>query len=694
MSQGLAFGRFEVRAAERQLLADGIPVPLGARAFDLLTVLVERRDRVVTKNELLDQAWPGLVVEENNLSVQISALRKVLGAQAIATITGRGYRFALASQHAPVQPAFPEQAGRITRRLTTIVFAEVQDWTPLVARDATAAISAWRSVRSSLIEATLLAQGGRLIELAAESVWIEFGSAVDAVRWATGLQQGLAERRRRGDGPALHMRLGISADDLIVDDGKLVGEGARWSARLVQAASADDLIVVCEAVRSIVQHKLPLRLRALGLQVARTNPDRFATVYAVQPLSDSAIPGLAMSPLIWAQKPSVAVLPFATDVGEMTYFGDGIAEEIITALSANRALLVIARNSTLRYRDSTLRSTEVAAELGVRYLLVGSVRRQDHRLRIGVELVDASASRIIWAERFDGADEDLFGFQAQIAASIAAAIDPRVQEAEIARVISRPTDNLSAYDCVLRGLSVQFTFRDGDFAKAGEMFRRAIELDPNYAQAHAQLAWWHNLRFGEGRSPELSDDAMAAEHLSLRAIELDPRDAWALSVAGHVQSFVRKRLSVGMDLFDQALKLNPSCAVAWARSATTLAFMGDGEESARRVHNAMRLSPFDQQGFTFLTSLGTATLVMGRCDEAVAWYGKARRMNPGYRASWRLLVAALALSGEQTEAQAQAAEFLLVEPSFRVDTFGAWYPMCEPHKSRVLDGMRLAGLPG
>ena len=694
MPQGLAFGRFEVRAAERQLLADGVPVALGARAFDLLTALVERRDRVVTKNELLDQAWPGLVVEENNLSVQISALRKVLGAQAIATITGRGYRFALAPQHPSLRPVVPEKSDRITRRLAVIVFAEVQDWTQMVAREATASIKAWRSVRSSLIEATLTAQGGRLIELAAESVWIEFGSAVDAVSWALSLQQGLAERRQSGEAPALHMRVGISADDLIVDDGKLVGEGARWSARLVQAATASDLIVVCEAVRSFVQHRLPLRLRALDTAVAQANPERLATVYTVQPLSGNANSNLALSPLVWAQKPSVAVLPFATDVSEMTYFGDGIAEEIITALSANRALLVIARNSTLRYRGSTLRSTEMAAELGVRYLLVGSVRRQDHRLRIGVELVDASASRIIWAERFDGADEDLFGFQARIAASIAAAIDPRVQEAEIARVSSRPTDSLSAYDCVLRGLSVQFTFRDGDFAMAGEMFRRAIELDPNYAQAHAQLAWWHNLRFGEGRSPELSEDGLAAEHLSLRAIELDPRDAWALSVAGHVQSFVKKRLSVGMDLFDQALKLNPSCAVAWARSATTLAFMGEGEESARRVHNAMRLSPFDQQGFTFLTSLGTATLVMGRFDEAVAWYGKARRMNPGYRASLRLLVAALALSGDLSEARAQAADFLQIEPSFRVDIFGAWYPMCEPHKSLLLDAMRLAGLPG
>ncbi len=695
MSQGLVFGRFEVRLAQRQLLADGQPLSIGARAFDVLATLVERRERVVTKNELLDQAWPGLVVEENNLSVQISALRKALGAQSIATVTGRGYRFVLPerdSATAATAATAPETPGRIARRLAAVVCAEVVDWHLAVERHGEVAVAAWRSIRSELIEAAVPMHGGRVHELAAESVWLEFASAVDALRWALDLQQRFTEYARRG-AVALRMRLGIHVDDLIVDDGKLIGQSARWAAQWLRAAGQRDAIVVSDTVRGFVEQRLPVRLRPLDGGAVHPQSGLPVALYAVEPGS-AVRPKADPQQPSWVGKPAVAVLPFATDGGDAPYFGDGITEEIVSALSLNRALLVIARNSTLRYRDSTKAPDTIAAELGVRYLLSGSVRRHERRLRIGVELIDAADGRAIWTERYDGADEDLFGFQSKIASAIAAAIDPRVQEAEIARVATRPTESLSAYDCVLRGLAVQHTFRDPDLDFAGEMFRRAIELDPNYAQAHAHLAWWHNLRFGEGRSPELSEDGRAAERLSMRAVELDPRDAWVLSVAGHVQGFVKKRLNVAMEMFEQALTLNPSCAAAWALSAIAQNFLGDGEEGAQRVRTAMRLSPFDPQTFAFVTARGTAEFVQGHYDEAVAWYGKARRLNPGYRAAHRMLVAALAQAGDLVEAREQATAFVAVEPSFRADTFGQWYPMREPHLSRVIDGMRQAGLAG
>jgi adenylate cyclase len=387
------------------------------------------------------------------------------------------------------------------------------------------------------------------------------------------------------------------------------------------------------------------------------------------------------------------VLPFLSEgSANDPYFGDGMTEEIITALSHNRGLFVIARNSTLRYRDQRSSAADIAADLGVRYLLGGSVRRLGNRLRINAELVDASANHTIWGQGYDGVDDDLFGIQNQIAASISAAIDPRVQEAEIARMRDRPTDSFSAYDCVLRGLSVQYSFDDADFALAGDMFRRAIELDPHYAQAHAHLAWWHNLCIGEGRSDDVAQDRLRAAQLSRRAVELDPHDAWALSVAGHIQSF-QKRFAEAMDMFDQALQLNPSCATAWARSGTTLAYTGHGEEALVRVRNAMRLSPFDQQSFSFCTTNGTASIVAGRDDEAVGWLLKARRLNPRYHAAMRNLVAALALSGDVAQAREAAQEFLSADPKFTVSGFAAWYPLQPPHLERLLEGLRLAGLP-
>jgi TolB-like protein/Tfp pilus assembly protein PilF len=395
-----------------------------------------------------------------------------------------------------------------------------------------------------------------------------------------------------------------------------------------------------------------------------------------------------------AHRPSVAVLPFATDSAADAYFGDGMTEEIISALSANRGLFVIARNSTLRYRGGLSAPAEIAAELRVRYLVVGSVRRFERRLRISAELVDAPVNRILCAERFDGSDDDLFEFQARIATSIAAAIDPRVQEVEIAQAVARPTESLSAYDCLLRGLAVMHTFRLGDFEAAGALLQRAIALDPNYARAHAQLAWWHNLKVGEGRSVEHGEDARMALALSSRALELDPRDTLALSVAGHIEAFMRKDFKAAMEMYEQALAINPSSALAWGRSATTLAYMGDGEGAIERARHAMRLSPYDPFSFAFYTTLGTACLVVRRDDEAVAWLHKARRLNPGYRAALRLLTAALALAGEREEASALAAEFMQQhEPTFSVKSFGSWYPLQEPHLSRLLEGLRLAGLP-
>ena len=226
------------------------------------------------------------------------------------------------------------------------------------------------------------------------------------------------------------------------------------------------------------------------------------------------------------------------------------------------------------------------------------------------------------------------------------------------------------------------------------MFERAIELDPDYAQAHALLAWWFNLRVGEGRSSEVGEDGRLAQAHAQRAVQLDPQDAVALSVAGHIESFLGRRFDSALQLFDQALARNPSCAVAWARSATTLAYLGRGQEALDRVRQAMRLSPFDQQSFAFFTTCGTACLVAGRPAEAVAWLGKALRLNPRYNAALRLQVAALVLAGELSEAREHAQALLATDPEFSVAAFGAWYPLQPPHLHDLLEALRRAGLPG
>ena len=701
LTQSITMGPVEIRPAERLLLVGGQPVALGARAFDVLLALAERRDRVVSKNELLDLAWPGLVVEENNLSVQISALRKVLGPAAIATVTGRGYRLALAepraADRAPPLPATP--GARIARRLAVIVQADVVGWARLVQRDPMAAVQAWKRARVELIEPSVPQAGGRLIELTPERMLLEFASAVDALGWALGLQRQLAERRAGDANGALRLRIGMTVDDVIVDDGKLVGDGVNVAAG-VQGVAGHDEVLVTGLVRELAARALAVQFDPLG-EVPLRQTLQPVLLWRVGPLPQPAAhEDTALQPhRSWEQRPSLAVLPLAGEGSEAdAYFGDGVTEEIIATLSANRGLFVIAHNSTLRYRRHATGQTapdplEVAAELGVRYVLVGTVRRAGQQLRIGVELVHAPAGRVIWQQRYDGSDDDVFGFQQAIAASVAAAIDPRVQEAETARLRGRPTDSFSAYDCLLRGQSVLYNFGAEDYALARRMFERAIALDPDYAQAHAQLAWWFNLRVGEGRSSEVGDDGRAAHEHAQRAVQLDPRDAVVLSVAGHIEAFLKQRFDSALQMFDQALALNPSCAVAWARSATTLAYLGRGEQALERVHNAMRLSPFDQQSFAFFTTCGTASLVLGRHGEAVAWLGKALRMNPRFNAALRLQVAALVLTGELDEAREQALALLATDPDFTVSRFGAWYPLQPPHLEPLLEAMRRAGLP-
>jgi TolB-like protein/Tfp pilus assembly protein PilF len=504
LSDDLHGGPLEIWPDKRQIHIGGRPVEIGARAFDLLVALAERRQRVVSKEELLNAVWPGAEIEENNLAVQISALRKLLGPTSILTLPGHGYRL-----HRPAT---------------------------------------------------------------------------------------------------------------------LVGGLPPWT--------------------------LP-------------SPTR----------------------------PSVAVLPFDTHHAEDAYFGAGMTEDIITALSANHGLFVIARNSTLRYRGSTSRPDQIAAELGVRYLVFGSVRRTQQKLRIGAELVEASSGQILWADHFEGVGDDLFDFQARIASRIAPLIDARVEQLEIAAAAMRPPRDLSAYDCLLRGLATLHSFADGGFEDAGDLLRQAIELDPGYSRAHAHLAWWHALKAGEGRGPESIEDGRMALQLSRRAIELDPSDALALSVAGHAEACVGGNFDAAMALFDQALSIHPGCTVAWGRSAAVFAYSGDGDEALRRADVAMRLSPFDPLGFTFCTTSGTACLVLGRDDEAVTWLTRARWLNPGYRTAWRLLIAALALAGKGDEARAQVTQFMQAEPTFSVSAFAARFPLRQPHVSRILDGMRSVGVP-
>ncbi len=697
MSTNLRLGALEIHAVQRQVWLAGRSVNLGARAFDVLLALAQRNERLVSKNELLDLVWPGQVVEENNLTVQVSALRKALGGDAISTVAGRGYRLALGSEATAPPAAAPAVGARLQRRLVALAQASVVGWNKLIARQADEAVGAWKALRAELLEPSLREFGGRPEELTPERMRVEFHSAVDAAQWALQLQQHVATRQSAPGVPRLFLRIALLVDDAIVDDGKLLGMGIREVDELHALAQHDE-VLVSDGLRVLLGDKLAAIYLPVDPGARPARPGRAGqqaqALWLLKLPSAPRVPGDGQISLVQRRLPTLAVLPLHNLGAEAdAYLATGLTEQVINFLALNKSLAVIAHGSTLSFDQGASDSQRAASSLGADYVLTGSLQRQQQQLQIQVSLKHMPSQLAVLQQPFNGDLGDILGFQEQLAADIAAAIDPQILASEILQRMRRPTDNPSAYDCLLQGIDLLHDFAHADAGAAAQHFHQALALDPGYAQAHAQLAWWHNLRVGEGRSVQVELDRQAAIDHAQKAVELDPRDATVLAVAGHVQAFLGKQFAQALALFDQALAINPSCAQAWARSATTLAYLGQGEQALTRVQQALRLSPKDPNRFAFLTTRGTAALVLGRYDEAAAWLAQARRLNPGYRAALRLLVAALVLGGDMTQAHALAEEFMGLEPDFSVAEFGRWYPLQEPHLSQVLEALRAAGLP-
>jgi adenylate cyclase len=582
----------------------------------------------------------------------------------------------------------------IKRRLAAIAFADVAGFSRLMALRDVDTVLRWRELRTEIMEPHMTRQGGRIAEVAGDAVLMEFPSVVNAVRWAADVQQAQERSKHTDDPLALHLRIAINVDDVIDEDGILQGDGVNIASRIHQAAEPGQ-IVVTAAVRDYVMNRLPLTFHDLGTPTMK-NISRLVRVYTVEWTDGIKGNRVSQPYLQWTARPTLAVLPFRTIGGteEDSYFGEGITDEIITGLSKNRSLYVIARNSTLHYRDRSKDLRQIAGELDVRYVLDGSVQRQGTRLRMNTELSDIAANISIWAQKYEGSTDDLFEFQDRIGASILSAIEPRLRAVETARVGDRPTESLDAYHCVLRAMSLLYFFTPESYREAGELLERAIVIDPSYAQAYAYLAWWLNFRIGEGWSDDPHSDRARAMLISQRALELDRDDPFSLAVAGHILSFFGNNQPEALELFNEALALNQNSAFAWGLSALTLAYLGRPDEGLERLQNVWRLNPFDPLNFYFWIVAGIAEFVAGRYNEAIGWLRKSRRASPRFIACLRMLAASLVMSGDEAGAQLIGRELLAIEPSFRVSTFVSWYPLQrQDDLSRLAKALIAAGLP-
>ena len=512
----IAFGPFRLDITRQLLFRDSLPVPLRSRSLDILSVLASCPGKLVTKEDLMDQVWPGLNVGENTIQVHVSALRKVLGEDIggrrfIVTVPGRGYRF-VAETTEPIDPARQEAVSQLTL------------------------------------------------------------------------------------------------------------------------------------------------------------PD----------------------------KPSIAVMPFQNISGdrEQDYFADGIAEDIITALSRMRWLFVIARNSTFIYKDRSVDIRQVGRDLGVRYVLEGSVRRTESRVRITGQLIDALTGVHLWADSFDGDFADVFALQDRVTVSVVSAISPTLEKAEIERAKRKPPESLTAYDHYLRALASMHQWTREGIDEALRLFKRAMEIDPTFACAFGMSAACYGIRMANGWISDLDREKAKADELARRAARLGPNDAVALAMAGYALAYVVHDLDTAADFVERALMLDPNLAAAWEYSGAIRAWLSDADTAVERLTRALRLSPLDPLLPRRYNMIGFSHFIAGRYEEALSWAKRALRVQPDYLPALRLVAAAGVQTGRTDEARAAMTRHLQLDPTMRLMKLRQYNPTRQPADfARFAGALRKAGMP-
>jgi len=578
-----------------------------------------------------------------------------------------------------------------TRRLAAILAADVAGYSRLIGVDEGGTLSALKAIRAELIDPTIAAHNGRLVKTTGDGLLVEFGSVVDALRCATEVQEGMAQRN--APTPAdkrIDFRIGLHQGDVAIEDGDIFGDAVNVAARLEGLAEPGG-ICVSARVRGDASGKLDLAFEDMGQQELKNiaRPVRVHRVLlSTQPGPSKPVVGTAAEPLLaLPDKPSIAVLPFQNMSGdpEQEYFADGMVEEIITALSRIRWLFVIARNSTFTYKGQAIDVKRVGRELGVRYVLEGSVRKAGGRVRITAQLIDAATGAHLWADRFDGSLEDVFELQDRVAVSVAGIIEPALQAAETARSEDRPTNDLTAYDLYLRAYAMVLS-STRQSPEALRLLEQAIERDPRYGPALAWAAFCCLRLLRDGRSENLAADRLKGTDFARRALEVAGDDPGILANAALALAYFGEDIGAMMALVDRALILNPSFARGWYLSATLRLWAGQPKVAIEHVESALRLSPRARVGNS-IAAMGTAYFLCRRFDEAAAKLVLAIQDAPTFTQPYRTLAACYAHMGRLENAKEIVERLRSITP----EVVPSIVPYRNPqHRELFLSGLRLA----
>ncbi|RWP17107.1 adenylate/guanylate cyclase domain-containing protein [Mesorhizobium sp.] len=584
------------------------------------------------------------------------------------------------------------------RKLAAILAADVVGYSRLAGADEDRTLARLRALRSDLIDPTIAVHNGRVIKRTGDGALVEFRSVVDAVRCAIEVQNGMLERNagvlqdRR-----IEFRIGIHLGDVVEEsDGDLMGDGVNIASRL-EGVAAPGAICLSEDAYRQVKTRLDLSVSDLGntqlkniaepIRVYSLRVGTAAHAKAVTPESPAALPSTRPPP-----KLSIAVLPFANMSGdaEQEYFADGISEDIITALSKLSQLFVIARNSSFTFKGRNVNVQEVGPNLGVRYVLEGSVRKSGNRVRITAQLIDATTGGHLWAERFDRDLTDIFAVQDDVTQQIVDALALNLTEGDQQRLATEQTDNLEAYDCFLRGREQLWRFTRAPNIQGRELLQRAIELDPKFAPAYAFLAVANVLDYANQWSPSSSASLEQAEVCATRAVALDDRYPWAHWALGIINLYLRRH-DVAIRESERTISLAPNLAEGHESLGTSLYYSGRPEEALPCFERGMALNPYYPD--IFLHFQAQATFQLGRYEEAIGILKRRLVRNPDTDVSRVLLAASYGHLGRCEEARHEWQEVFRVNPDYSLEHRRKVLPYKNPDDFElVVDGLRKAGL--
>jgi TolB-like protein/class 3 adenylate cyclase/Tfp pilus assembly protein PilF len=594
----------------------------------------------------------------------------------------------------------------VERRLAAILAADVAGSCRLIGIDEEGTLAQLKALRKTLFDPKISDHRGHIVKNTGDGALVEFASVVAAVRCADEIQRSVAEQNI--DVPLnkrIEFRIGIHVGDIIITDDDIFGDGVNIAVRLEGIADPGSIFISDDAHRQI-RGKVDITFEDFGSQSLKNIAEPMR-VWRIRANGLTAAPNYR--PIGYAEtlplpdKPSIAVLPFQNMSGdpEQEYFADGIVDDITTALSRFRFLFVIARNSSFVYKGRAVDIKQIGRELGVRYVLEGSVRKAGGRIRISGRLIDATTDTHLWADRFDGEVADLFDLQDKVTESVVGAIAPELQQAEIERARRKPTESLDAYDFFLRGMARKVADLAGGLeqptsegtSEALRLFYGAIELDPDFASAHgmAALCYAQRKAFGwmSDRGPEIAE----AARLARGAIQVGKDDAVALATGGYVLAFVVHEPETGAAAIERALMLNPNFAAAWLFLGWTKVWLGQPDVAIEHLERALRLSPLGRGIAGTQAAVATAHFFAGRYDKASAWAGRLLREYPASHPGLRIAAASNAAAGRTEEAKKAAARLRHLDPAFRVSNLkNALGPYPPQAISKYEEAMRQAGL--